>query len=118
MSLRAETAKQTKYSKKNLELIQKLLTNYAKIEILENNKVLYHGTVDGNLTKKGWSMKKDISLGEFKPGAGKNLIVKLSLSEEMCIRDRNSVATQSGMSDRNPWHIKLLTDCFLIGNHV
>ena len=28
-------------------------------------------------------MKKDISLGEFKPGAGKNLIVKLSLSEEM-----------------------------------
>ena len=48
-----------------------------------NNKVLYHGTVDGNLTKKGWSMKKDISLGEFKPGAGKNLIVKLSLSEEM-----------------------------------
>lgn len=83
MSLRAETAKQNKYSKKNLELIQKLLTNYAKIEILENNKVLYHGTVDGNLTKKGWSMKKDISLGEFKPGAGKNLIVKLSLSEEM-----------------------------------
>ena len=83
MSLRAEAAKQNKYSKKNLELIRKLLTSYAKIEILENNKVLYHGTVDGNLTKKGWSMKKDISLGEFKPGAGKNLIVKLSLSEEM-----------------------------------
>lgn len=83
MSLRAEAAKQNKYSKKNLELIRKLLTSYAKIQILENNKVLYHGTVDGNLTKKGWSMKKDISLGEFKPGAGKNLIVKLSLSEEM-----------------------------------
>ena len=83
MSLRAEAAKQNKHSKKNLELIRKLLTSYAKIEILENNKVLYHGTVDGNLTKKGWSMKKDISLGEFKPGAGKNLIVKLSLSEEM-----------------------------------
>ena len=83
MSLRAEAAKQNKYRKKNLELIRKLLTSYAKIEILENNKVLYHGTVDGNLTKKGWSMKKDISLGEFKPGAGKNLIVKLSLSEEM-----------------------------------
>ena len=31
---------------------------------------------------------------------------------------QNSVATQSGMSDRNPWHIKLLTDCFLTGNHV
>ena len=81
--LRAELAKQKKYSQKKLEMLQKLLTEYAEIQIRENDKVLYQGSVDGNLQGKGWSMKKDISLGSFAPGAGRSLIVQLSLSGEM-----------------------------------
>ena len=81
--LRAELAKQKKYSSKKLEQLQKLLTEYAVIEIRENDKVLYQGSVDGNLTRQGWSMKNDISLGHFAAGSGKSLIVQLSLSEDM-----------------------------------
>ena len=78
--LRAEAAEQ---EEKNLELIQQLLTKYGVIEIRENEKVIYQGTVDGNLSGSGWSLKKDIALGSFQPGQGRNLVVKLSLDENM-----------------------------------
>ena len=39
--------------------------------------------MDGNVTGAGWSMKENISLGDFAAGEGKSLVVKLSLSEEM-----------------------------------
>ena len=78
--LRAEAAEQ---EEKNLELIQQLLTKYGVIEIRENEKVIYQGTVDGNLSGSGWSLKKDIALGSFQPGLGRNLVVKLSLDENM-----------------------------------
>ena len=81
--LRADSIKQNKMSQKKRELVQQLLTRYAKIEIKEGNKVLYQGTVDGNLTNDGWNMKENISLGSFKAGQGKNLVVKLTLDEEM-----------------------------------
>lgn len=80
MYLHAETAEQ---EGENLELIQKLLTRYAVIEVRENDNVIYQGTVDGNLTGNGWTMKKDIDLGSFLPGQGRNLVVKLSLDENM-----------------------------------
>ena len=78
--LRAEAVEQ---EEKNLELIQQLLTKYGVIEIRENEKVIYQGTVDGNLSGSGWSMKKEIALGSFEPGQGRNLVVKLSLDENM-----------------------------------
>ena len=83
MYLRAELTKQKNYSPGKLEKLQKLLSEYAIIEIRENEKVLYQGSVDGKLTGQGWSMKKDISLGDFGAGVGKSLVVQLSLSEDM-----------------------------------
>ena len=53
------------------------------VEIRQDCKVLYQGAVDGNVTGAGWSMKENISLGDFAAGEGKSLVVKLSLSEEM-----------------------------------
>lgn len=83
MYLHAEAARQKKMSQENLALVNKLLSRYAIIEIRQGDKVLYQGTADGNMTGSGWSMKDSISLGDFAVGEGKNLIVKLSLSEEM-----------------------------------
>lgn len=83
MFLHADSIKQDKMSSQKKELVRQLLTRYAVIEIKEGNKVLYQGTADGNLAKNGWNMKKDISLGSFTPGKGKNLVVKLTLDEEM-----------------------------------
>ncbi|MDD5803609.1 hypothetical protein ACTQWG_16870 [Blautia sp. HCP3S3_H10_1] len=80
MYLRAEPTKQ---DQNNLEQIQQLLSRYGIIEIRENGKVLYQGSVDGNLTGTGWNMKKDIDLGIFGPGQGRNLVVKLSVDENM-----------------------------------
>ena len=70
-------------SQENLELVEKLLSRYAVVEIRQDSKVLYQGAVDGNVTGAGWSMKENISLGDFAAGEGKSLVVKLSLSEEM-----------------------------------
>lgn len=83
MYLRAETTDQGNLSQENLELVRKLLSKYAMVEIRQGDKILYQGTVDGNLTDSGWTMKDNISLGDFASGEGKSLIVKLSLSEEM-----------------------------------
>lgn len=83
MYLRAELAEQEKMSQENLELVEKLLSRYAVVEIRQDSKVLYQGAVDGNVTGAGWSMKENISLGDFAAGEGKSLVVKLSLSEEM-----------------------------------
>lgn len=83
MKLHAEAAEQDKMSSQQLALVKQLLTQYAVIQVKEGKTVLYQGTADGNLTKTGWSMKEDISLGNFGAGEGKSLVVTLSLSPEM-----------------------------------
>lgn len=83
MFLRAQAVKQEKMSSRKRELLKQLLTKYAVVEISEGTKVLYQGTVDGNLEGAGWSMREDISLGKLKKGQGRNLVVKLSLDPEM-----------------------------------
>lgn len=83
MFLRAQAVKQDKISYGKRELLRQLLTKYAMVEISEGTKVLYQGTVDGNLEGAGWSMKEDISLGKLKKGQGRNLLVRLSLDPEM-----------------------------------
>lgn len=81
--LRAEAAEQNRMSEEKLQLVQQLLSKYAVIQVKEGNTVLYQGTVDGNLNGKGWSMKKDISLGTFRAKETKNLVVTLSLDSRM-----------------------------------
>ncbi|MDO4523153.1 MAG: hypothetical protein Q4B57_08420 [Eubacteriales bacterium] len=83
LMLRAEAADQKKMSKEQKRLIKQLLDKYATIQIKSGGRVLYNGSVSGNLSGKGDSMKQDISLGEFSAMSTKNLTVKLSLSPKM-----------------------------------
>ena len=83
MQLHAEPASQKKMNSEKLKMVQQLLTKYATIEISKDGKVLYQGTADGNFTGEGQSMKENISLGKFKAGERKKLVVKLSLSPQM-----------------------------------
>lgn len=75
--LRAEAAKQSAGSEKQLKLVRELLDKYAQIEVMEEDTVLYSGPVSGR------SMRKEISLGFFAPEEEKNLVVRLTLSPEM-----------------------------------
>ncbi len=75
--LRAEATRQSAASKKQLQLVRKLIDHYAQIEIRQNETVLYNGPVSGD------SMKQEISLGKFAEGEKKNLTVRLALSPEM-----------------------------------
>lgn len=75
--LRAEAARQSGTSKKQLQLVRRLIDQYAQIEIRQGETVLYSGPVSGN------SMKKEISLGKFEIEERKELVVCLSLSPEM-----------------------------------
>ena len=83
MQLHAEPASQKKMNSEKLKMVQQLLTKYATIEISKDGRVLYQGTADGNFTGEGQSMKENISLGKFKAGERKKLVVKLSLSPQM-----------------------------------
>lgn len=75
--LRAEAARQSGTSKKQLQLVRRLIDQYAQIEIRQGETVLYSGPVSGN------SMKQEISLGKFEIEERKELVVCLSLSPEM-----------------------------------
>ncbi len=75
--LRAETARQSAASKKQLQLVRRLIDRYAQIELRQGETVLYSGPVSGD------SMKREISLGKFEAKEKKELVVRLSLSPEM-----------------------------------
>lgn len=81
--LRAEAAEQEKISEEQKALVEKLLSEYAFVEIRIGSRVLYQGHVDGNLKENKNTMKKDISLGKFASGNSGNLVVTLSVSPEM-----------------------------------
>lgn len=81
--LHAEAAKQGRMSEEKLQLVKLLLSKYAVIQVKEGSTVLYQGTVDGNFSGKGWSMKKDIALGSLRGKETKNLVVTLSLDPQM-----------------------------------
>lgn len=81
--LRAEATEQKTMSLSQAALVQKLLNQYAKIRITGEKGVLYEGTVSGNLSGSGTSMKYNISLGKFMSGEKKELQVTLSLDPAM-----------------------------------
>lgn len=81
--LRADAAKQVVMSKRQQELVKELLETCAVIEIRQGKKIIYEGPVSGNLGQSSETMKNDISLGIFKAGEKKELLVKLSLDPEM-----------------------------------
>ncbi len=83
--LRAENAEQDTMNQEQKELVGKLLTEYAQVEITEEGNALYKGSVDGNLSgKKGEEgMGSWILLGKYAPGEEKDLTVSLSVSPEM-----------------------------------
>ena len=89
MMLRAEKTVQEKMTEEDQKLLDELLTKYALITVKDGTKTLYQGTVDGNLEGKGWSMKKDISLGSIETGKEKNLNVTLTVSPDMDNRYQN-----------------------------
>lgn len=81
--LRAEAADQEYTSAADLEKVQTLLQKYARIKVMQGEKLLYEGPADGNLTGKGLSMAKDISLGSFDAGKSEKLTVTLSVDPAM-----------------------------------
>ncbi len=85
--LYADYAEQKYDSDETLELIEKLLKEYATIVISdENGNVIYSGPVWGNLDKNTTdigSMKNLKSLGVFKNGETKRLNISLFLDSQM-----------------------------------
>ena len=79
ISLKAEAVGQEKMSDKQLELVDKLLNEYATISIENDGNTVYEGAVSG----KPDMQNKAISLGTVKAGASKDMSVKLTLSPEM-----------------------------------
>ena len=81
--LRAEEAKQIFTSEDQKRRIQELLEKKAQIRISQGNRVIYQGTLSGNLEAQTGTLKKDISLGIFEAREEKMLTVLLALSPEM-----------------------------------
>lgn len=81
--LRAEAADQEKMSEEQLNRVNQLLQKYALIELRVGDRVLYSGSVSGNLTGGGSTMKEDISLGLYPAGQTGAITVRLSLDPEM-----------------------------------
>ncbi len=78
--LRAENTSQ---DSSNIEKINTLLKRYATITIKNDGNIIYEGPIWGNLDKDSDTMKNNISLGEFAATGSKNLVVTLSVSQEM-----------------------------------
>lgn len=84
--LHAQAAQQEGISEEQLMLIQKLLTEYAQIQICREDQILYSGPVDGNLTgTTGIRMDEagKLYLGTLAAGEERSLTVTLQLSPEM-----------------------------------
>ena len=77
--MKTEAVGQDKMSDEQLELVDKLLNEYATISIENDGNTVYEGAVSG----KPDMQNKAISLGTVKAGASKDMSVKLTLSPEM-----------------------------------
>lgn len=79
ISLKAEMPEQESMSQEQLELVNKLLNEYAEIRIENNGNTLYTGPVSGRpeLQSKG------VSLGKYAAGSTNDMTVTLSVSPEM-----------------------------------
>ena len=84
LTLHAESAGQGALTPEELALVNRFLTEYARIEIREGEEILYQGPVDGNLShQEGASMCSPLPLGRFSPGQTKDLSIALRVSPEM-----------------------------------
>ena len=90
--LRADVADQIYLSEAQLDLINRLLREYAVITILHNGGVIYDGPVWGNLDyhqshfapfSYNGTMRENISLGVFGAGETKAMYVDITLSTAM-----------------------------------
>lgn len=84
--LHAQAAQQESISEQQLALIQKILTEYAQIQISCAGQILYSGPVDGNLTGASGERMDEagkLSLGYLQAGEERSLTVTLQLSSEM-----------------------------------
>ena len=77
--LKAEAVGQEKMTDEQLELVDKLLNEYATISIENDGSTVYDGAVSG----KPDMQNKSINLGTVKAGASKDMTVILKLSPEM-----------------------------------
>lgn len=77
--LKAEAVGQEKMTDEQLELVDKLLNEYATISIENDGSTVYDGAVSG----KPDMQNKSINLGTVKAGASKDMTVTLKLSPEM-----------------------------------
>ena len=77
--LKAEAVEQEKMTDEQLELVDKLLNEYATISIENDGSTVYDGAVSG----KPDMQNKSINLGTVKAGASKDMTVTLKLSPEM-----------------------------------
>lgn len=81
--LHAEPTDQEKMTEKQLKLVEKMLQEYAVIDVYCGEDRLYHGPVSGNNTQQKQSMVQPISLGEYRAGETKKLTVKLAMDSRM-----------------------------------
>ena len=79
ISLKAEVPEQEKMSQEQLELVNRLLNEYAEIQITNDGAALYTGPVSG----KPELQNKGISLGKYAAGSTKDMTVTLSVSPDM-----------------------------------
>lgn len=79
ISLQAEAVDQDKMSEDQLELVNRLINEYATISIENDGNVIYEGPVSGRTKMQDQAA----SLGAFQSGTEKNMTVKLSVSPEM-----------------------------------
>ena len=88
--VKAEAIAQSLATPQNLALVEAMLREHATIVVTNTatGEVIYSGAVWGNYPNEPTagmkdSMKNQISLGEFAPGASKDLTVRLTLSKDM-----------------------------------
>ena len=83
--LHAENAAQASMPEEKAQLVDQILSRYARIEIKQGNETLYEGSIDGNLQHQddAASMRTPIDLGRFAPGEEKDLAVTLSVSPDL-----------------------------------
>ena len=83
--LQAEAVSQDQMSGEDKEKLQKLLTEYGRIQVRTREDNLYEGAPDGNLQGRSEeaSLGTKICLGEWETDETKELVVSLHLSPEM-----------------------------------
>ena len=79
ITLKAEAVDQEKMTDEQLELVNKLINEYATISIENDGSVIYDGPVSG----KTKLQENAVSLGTFKTGDSKTMTATLSVSPDM-----------------------------------